>query len=388
MAERENKKKRRDGVRGSLMQRRAARRAERRMHAEAESEDSSWGLRQRLGWTLREAGWSLQERLLWPLADWLRGGFDAALWPLEHAAWALRKRVLWPLQDLLTGPATSRGKVPRAATAGVIGALALGSLGAGAFIASGQDDALSDEAAPAAVAQATEPDPEPEAITPILARTEPKPDEPVLKGVRPSFGASTDEEREAAKAALRKLKAEEAESRQDEGEVETEERTGSSKRASQSEPAGDQESTGEAAGDTPDGQPSDSGPETTDPVTGATASKADAENERRQESALNVAERFAVAFVSYEIGATGGPIKQVFRDTAQKELFDSLRQRPPRQPAGNKVPKARVMNVVGGPRKKKAMEVSVALLRVDGVSELRLEMEKVDRGWVVKTVRG
>src|SRR5690606_3039908 len=82
---------------------------------------------------LNQVGDSLRERLLWPLGDWFSNLFDALAWPFEHLAWFIRKRIVWPLQDALTSPASGKAKVPRAATVGVIGVLAVGSLGAGAL---------------------------------------------------------------------------------------------------------------------------------------------------------------------------------------------------------------------------------------------------------------
>lgn len=332
----------------------------------------------RRGTRIRDVIRALRERLLTPAAALLRYAFDSAVWPFERAIWAFRKRILWPAQDLLA-ERSQGAKLPRAATFGAIGALAIGALGAGALVASGSDEDPGTQPAPL-VAETTEPEAGSETITPILAKTEPKPEAPVMKGVRPKFGAKSDAERRAAKKALRKLKAQE-----DDG-------------ASDSSSATDREDAAEAAGPKPEGDlPEDdvtAATETGDDqsaaqgtATGATASNAKAE-ERRKESPLSVAERFAIAFVSYEVGTSGGPVIRVFKDTTHRDLFESLRKRPPRQPAGVKVPKARVMNVVGGPRKKDTMEASVGLLRVDGVSELRLEMKKADRGWVVKTVRG
>lgn len=341
----------------------------------------------RLGLRLREAGRSLQERVLWPVSDWIRHtsewvriAFDAAIWPFERLAWAIRTRLFWPLQDLLTDPGgKARGR--RTATIGAISALALGSLGAGALVASGTGDEATGGDTPVVVAQASEPEPEPP-VTSILAKTEPEPKGDTLKGVRPRFGAKSAAERKAAKKALRKLKAEKAAAPRDQDQSSSlEETTGAAGSVAEGR---DGDST-VVSNDGENPQPD----EETDPVTGATASNAAAEErKRRRESPLSVAERFAVAFVSYEIGGTARSINLTFRDTTEEDLFKALRKRPPRQPKGTKVPKARVMNVVGGPRKKQAMEVSVGLLRVNGVSELRLEMEKADRGWVVKTVRG
>ena len=103
---------------------------------------------------------------------------------------------------------------------------------------------------------------------------------------------------------------------------------------------------------------------------------------------LKVAHRFAGAFVSYEVGKTSPRVRKVFRKTATQPLADSLAKRPPRQPASVKVPRARVLNVVPGPRRGASVSVSVSLLRVGATSELRLELQQVQDKWLVSDVRG
>ena len=78
----------------------------------------------------------------------------------------------------------------------------------------------------------------------------------------------------------------------------------------------------------------------------------------------------------------------MFRKTATEPLADSLAKRPPRQPASVKVPRARVLNVVPGPRRGPSVSVSVSLLRVGATSELRLELQQVADKWLVSDVRG
>ena len=384
MGERKEESKRRGRGRSDFLQRRAERRARQRMAAaQAGAEEPRIGLLRRLGWTLRDGGWTVQEKLLWPLTDWVRIGFEGLVWQLEGAVWAIRERILWPLQDRLATAAGAGRKVPRVATLGALGAIALGALGAGALLASDADDPAQAEPEPALIAQAGVQTDDPTEPTPIVARTEPEPDQPRLKGIKPSFGPRSDEERDAARAALRKLRAEQKASADE---------AGKSAVGEGADTAATEETGGNAA---------EAGPEETDPGNEETSADSDAEaggavasssnqrqKTRRRESPLNVAERFAIAFVSYEVGASGRPIETAFKDTADRDLFDSLMERPPRQPTGSKIPKARVVNVVGGPRKKNAMEVSVGLLRVDGLSEIRLDMKRLGRGWVVKTVRG
>jgi hypothetical protein len=103
---------------------------------------------------------------------------------------------------------------------------------------------------------------------------------------------------------------------------------------------------------------------------------------------IKVAHRFAGAFVSYEVGKATPRVRKVFRKTATEPLADSLAKRPPRQPASVKVPEARVLNVVPGPRRGASVAVSVSLLRVGATSELRLELQQVRDRWLVSDVRG
>ena len=70
--------------------------------------------------------------------------------------------------------------------------------------------------------------------------------------------------------------------------------------------------------------------------------------------------------------------RKAFAATATPELSKALLQRPPRQPANVKVPKAKVVNVVAGPSQGGVYSLSVSLLRVGVTSELRLEMEQVN----------
>ncbi|MGZ8665789.1 MAG: hypothetical protein ACXWZM_01615 [Solirubrobacterales bacterium] len=104
--------------------------------------------------------------------------------------------------------------------------------------------------------------------------------------------------------------------------------------------------------------------------------------------ALKVAHRFAGAFVSYEVGKNSPRVRKVFRKTATQPLAESLAKRPPRQPASVEVPRARVLNVVPGPRRGGSVSVSVSLLRVGATSELRLEVQQVQDKWLVSDVRG
>jgi hypothetical protein len=105
-------------------------------------------------------------------------------------------------------------------------------------------------------------------------------------------------------------------------------------------------------------------------------------------AALGVARRFAEAFVLYEVGAADPAVRLVLRQTAVPGLAKALAQRPPRQPAAGEAPRARVLNVVAGPRYGRTASVSVALLRLGATSELRLQLQRTGAGWRVDDVRG
>jgi len=113
-------------------------------------------------------------------------------------------------------------------------------------------------------------------------------------------------------------------------------------------------------------------------------------------AAIAVAREFAGAFVLYETGRDTTAVKAVFHRTATPELAKALLQRPPRLPADVKVPKAKVLNIVAGPRHGDVYTLSVSLLRVGVTSELRLDMRKTGEGskesdkvrWLVTDVLG
>jgi hypothetical protein len=106
-------------------------------------------------------------------------------------------------------------------------------------------------------------------------------------------------------------------------------------------------------------------------------------------AAIAVARKFAQAFVVYETGGEESGVRAAFAATATPELTKGLMQRPPRQPAGVEVPKAKVLNVVPAPSHDRIYPVSVSLLRVGTTSELRLEMEQLkNKQWRVANVLG
>lgn len=94
-------------------------------------------------------------------------------------------------------------------------------------------------------------------------------------------------------------------------------------------------------------------------------------------AAIKVARQFAAAFVLYETGrGDDAKVRAAFAATATPELTRSLLKRPPRLPANVKVPEAKVLNIVPGPRSDDTYTFSVSLLRVGETSELRIEMER------------
>lgn len=249
----------------------------------------------------------------------------------ERVLWPLEERILWPLQDL----AAERGLDERRLGGGALAAVAACAAVFGAVALSGGDERAEPLSTPAQVA-ATPPAPAP---PPPAAE---KPSGPVLRGAPPSFEGD-ERVRLAAKT----------------GEVIVTE-----------EPEAERDAADEGA----------------EAGAGATASK------RRPvpagPAAMKVARRFSEAFVFYEVGERPGRAKVVFGETATPRLANALAERPPRQPESADVPKARVVNLVAGPRRGKAYTVSASLLRVGTTSELRLVLRKRQGSWLVTDVRG
>lgn len=104
--------------------------------------------------------------------------------------------------------------------------------------------------------------------------------------------------------------------------------------------------------------------------------------------AVTTGKRFAAAFVSYEIGKNGDEVAATFAEIATPALAKALEGRPPRLPADGEVPKARVANILVGERSKREIELSVAIARLEAVSELRLTLVQRKDHWVVSEVLG
>jgi hypothetical protein len=263
----------------------------------------------------------------------LRGLADVVRWPFERAAWSVERGLLWPLRERFAGWTPSRSSAGAAALV----AIAAAAVVAGVLLLPG------DEATPERVAVATP------AATPTAAPqpSAAQPQEPVLHGVAPSFGVGKG--------------------------------VGVSKAAD-----GD---AGTAKPETPEST-TETNTDATPSEGGAGATTSSAKPVPAGPAAMKVARRFSEAFVFYEIGRRPARAKAVFGETATPELATALGERPPRLPADAEVPKARVVNLVPGPRAGKAYTVSVSLLRVGLTSELRLELNKKQGSWLITDVRG
>jgi hypothetical protein len=262
----------------------------------------------------------------------LLGLADALRWPFERLVWAAERAVLWPLRERFAGR-RPRGRSAGAALAGIAAAAVL----TGVFLLRADDGPREQVGAPTRVAIATPP-PAPK------AQESPG---PKLQGVPPSFDLGEGVGVSKASGAAAELNS----GSPDEAAV-----------------AGD-----EAA-------PSDEG--------AATASSSSKEPVPAGPAAMKVARRFSEAFVFYEIGERPARAKTVFGETTTPRLATALDERPPRLPEDAAVPKARVVNLVPGPRAGKAYTVSVSLLRVGLTTELRLELNKKNGNWLVTDVRG
>jgi hypothetical protein len=262
----------------------------------------------------------------------LLGIADLARWPFERFAWLLERRLVWPLRERSAGWGPSN----RAAGAVALACLAAAAVAAGVLWPSGGNGSGQQAAAPARVAIAA-------------PAREPHGEEAqgrVLKGAPPSFGVG--------------------------------------KGVGVSRAAGNEANGTEA-------NASGSAPEASAAATqseGSGATTSSAKPVPAGPAAMKVARHFSEAFVFYEVGERSAQAKAVFGETATPQLASALGERPPRLPEGAKVPKARVVNLVPGPRAGRAYTVSVSLLRVGLTSELRLEMRNNAGSWVVTDVRG
>jgi hypothetical protein len=283
---------------------------------------------------LADAAFAVEERLVWGGADVLRRVFEIAKWPFERAAWALERGLVWPVEERTgewNGPLRAAGMAALALLA--VGAGVLGLLWASGS-GGGNDQTLRQAAVPA-TPPAVQPAPEEK-----LAKAA-----PVLHGAVPKFAPEN----------------------------------------------------GDAAAKAVAGNPTKAGGEAADATaadatstSAAPTSSAGAPVKPAGPVATKVAHQFAGAFVLYETGKTDAKVREAFAATATPQLAHSLLQRPPRLPADAKVPKAKVLNIVPGPKRGETYTLSVSLLRVGVTTELRLNMQRDDKSgeWHVTDVRG
>jgi len=265
------------------------------------------------------------------LARFLSSIADVLRWPFERLLWTLERRVLWPLRERVAGwePAG------RAAGAGALALVAAAALLVGVLALSGGEPQAEQAAAPVAI---------------TLPDADPEPEQPgrVLQGVPPSFDVG-----EGVGVA-----------------------------------GGSSEPSDEASGSVPSTPGEEAGIVPSEDESAAVISSAGKKPVPAGPAAMKVARRFSEAFLSYEVGKRRARAKTVFEETATPKLAEALAERPPRLPQGGEVPKARVVNLVPGPRAGKAYTVSVSLLRVGLTTELRLELRRRQAAWLVTDVRG
>ena len=252
------------------------------------------------------------------------------LWPFTRVLWALEKYVLWPVSDSFRRIADGmRYRSPLA----YIGATALVCVTAGAVAAAVYfHNEANDPEAPPTVAEAPlggDTVVAPVEPPPVAAAPPPSQDEDeTLQGVVPGFDNSA---------------------KPSNGGGDSKEKNGKKKRKLPE--------TAVRPADMPDSPP------------------------------MKVAYRFTNTFVRYEVGNRKAT-KQL-RRTSTPKLARELAARPPRLPSNVKVPRASVLNVVPGKKKKRRMEVSVSLIRSGTTSELRLALSREKGGrWLVSEVRG
>lgn len=267
--------------------------------------------------------------MVWGGAGVLRSAFDVLKWPFERAAWAVERGLVWPLQER-SGKWSAPLRIFGVAAL-VLLAVAAGTLGLKLSEGKGSRGApvAHEVAAPVQAPIA------PQAV-------EPEPAAPALHGTKPNFAAEAD----AGTA----------------GPAEAGAASSSSATAN---------STSEVA-------------------TSGAAGSAAAAIETAGPAAVKVAHQFAGAFLLFETGRNTDKVRTVFDETATPQLVHSLLRRPPRLPAGVKVPKAKVLNIVPGPHHGDTYALSVSLLRVGITSELRLDMQRDEKSgeWLVTDVLG
>jgi len=277
------------------------------------------------------------QTLAWDGSYLLRGLLDVLKWPFERAFWAFERVVLWPLNER----ASARGISLRPLALGGLGALAAVALVVGAISAGGGEDETPVLAAPGSALVKVAP-----------PKSAPEPSEPTLQGAPPDF---TPDEGDAAKANLADTDTVIA-SKPDSGGAET----------------------------------SASAPVSAEAATASSSTVGRKKVQNPGPAAIEVARRFSGAFVLYETGRTDPGVRKTLSATASPRLVKALLRRPPRLPESVKVPKAKVLNVVPGPRRGDTFTLSASLLRVGVTSELRIDVQREDGSgkWQVTDVLG
>jgi hypothetical protein len=293
--------------------------------------DPGSGGRAPLRSSLAHAAWAVEDRVVWGAADFYRAAVEVVRWPFERIAWAVEHWLIWPIEEetaLWSKPV--RGAVLAGvillAAAGVAAGIAVSDPSSGSGGSSGTPTVLHTSApalSPTPVTPATPPKEATEATG------------PVLHGAAPNLG--------------------------------NEHGGGVSKAEAATEPpaAHVNAGSGEATAAGAEGEAKAPGVQT-----GSGAEVAGP-------AAIRVAREFSGAFVLYETGRTSPQVKSTFHRTATPDLAKALLKRPPRLPANVKVPKAKVLNIVAGPKHGDTYELSVSLLRVGVTSELRIDMQRV-----------
>ena len=281
--------------------------------------------------SLASAAWAVEDRVVWGAADLFRGLVDVVKWPFERIAWAVEHWLVWPIQE---ETALWSRPVRGAVLAGVI-VLAGAGVAAGVIVSNPSTAGGNDVAEPVAAATGTSAVPRLIDSTPSrkTAKTAIAAGGPVLHGSTPDFVPESGGGVPKADAATG---------------------SGASEAGAKAGAA-----TGSAVDDA-----------------GASAGHADSGTDVVGPGAIKVARSFAAAFVLYETGRDNAKVRAAFHRTATPDLSKALLKRPPRLPANVKVPKAKVLNIVAGPKHGETYTLSVSLLRVGVTSELRLDMQQ------------
>ena len=291
--------------------------------------DPGAGAREPLRSSLASAAWAVEDRVVWGAADVFRGLVEVVKWPCERIAWAVEHWLVWPIQE---ETALWSRPVRAAVLAGVV---LLAGVGVAAGIVTSSPSGGSDSSAPVAFRVSAPGASAPAAPTAARDKAAAAVAGPVLHG-------STEI-------------------------VPSEHGGGVTKAEPPTEPP-----------------PTHAAPEPP-AAAGVTAERAGSPeatsgSDVAGPAAIAVAKKFSGAFVLYETGHDTAAVKAAFHETATPDLAQALLKRPPRLPANVKVPEAKVLNIVAGPKHGDTYTLSVSLLRVGVTSELRLDMQKAPSG--------